>query len=166
MATSTIYAVKFRRRNEGRTDYRKRLGLLKSNKPRLVVRLSNKYVKVQVVKSVNGHDSILASANSSELLKMGWKYSCKNLTAAYLTGLLAGSKASVKEAILDAGISKPSSRVFAALKGFVDSGKIVPHSDEVIPSEERLNGAHINEKILKDAESLKEKISKHGSKKK
>jgi len=38
MATGPTYLVKFRRRRKNITDYRKRLKLLKSKKPRLVVR--------------------------------------------------------------------------------------------------------------------------------
>ena len=44
MATGPRYAVKFRRRREGKTDYKKRLNLLKSELPRFIVRISNKYI--------------------------------------------------------------------------------------------------------------------------
>ncbi|MDK2384746.1 MAG: 50S ribosomal protein L18, partial [Candidatus Korarchaeota archaeon] len=38
MARSARYKVRFRRRREGKTDYKKRLALLKSGLPRMVVR--------------------------------------------------------------------------------------------------------------------------------
>ncbi|MGM0388528.1 MAG: 50S ribosomal protein L18, partial [Natrinema limicola] len=42
MATGPRYKVPMRRRREVRTDYHQRLRLLKSGKPRLVARKSNK----------------------------------------------------------------------------------------------------------------------------
>jgi large subunit ribosomal protein L18 len=165
MAKNAIYSVKFRRRRLGLTNYARRLGLLKSGKHRLVVRLSNRYVLAQVVKSVDGHDSIVYSVSSKELVKLGWKGSLKNLPSSYLTGLLVGKNCSVKELILDCGVSKPSSRVFAVLKGCVDAGKIIPHSEKALPTAERLEGKHINEKLSKDLIKVKEKILKDGKKK-
>jgi large subunit ribosomal protein L18 len=65
-----------------------------------------------------------------------------------LTGYLAGLRASkkgVKEAVLDLGLGSPSSgsRIFAALKGFVDAGVNVNHDKSILPSEERIRGEHI-----------------------
>ena len=40
-----------RRRREGKTDYKARLAMLKSEKPRLVIRKSNRYLVVQIVGS-------------------------------------------------------------------------------------------------------------------
>src|SRR5438876_4517198 len=48
MADSPRYALPYRRRREGKTDYKLRRALVKSGKPRAVVRLSNKYVTVQI----------------------------------------------------------------------------------------------------------------------
>jgi len=61
---------------------------------------------------------------------------------------------------LDSGLAanSPGSRVYAALKGMCDAGLDIPHSEEVFPDEDRLNGAHIDEKIAKDIESTKSKI--------
>ena len=165
MAKNAIYSVKFRRRRIGLTNYARRLGLLKSGKSRLVVRLSNRYVIAQVVKSVDGHDSVICSASSKDLTKLGWKGSLKNLPSAYLTGLVLGKNCSVKDLILDSGVSKPSSRVFAVLKGCVDAGKNIPHSEKALPVAERLEGKHINEKLSKDLIKVKEKILKDGKKK-
>ena len=49
MANKKTYTVPFRRKREGKTNYKKRLGLLKSKSLRLVVRKSNKHILVQLV---------------------------------------------------------------------------------------------------------------------
>jgi large subunit ribosomal protein L18 len=165
MAKNAVYSLKFRRRRQGLTNYSHRLALLKSGKPRLVVRVSNKYVLAQVVKTVKGQDSVVCQASSKELVKHGWKHSFKNVPASYLTGLLVGRKCSLKELVLDGGVSKPSQRVFAVLQGCLDAGKKVPHSDKALPPEERVRGKHINEKLSKDLITVKEKLLKHGKKK-
>ncbi len=148
MARSGRYKVKFRRRREGKTDYRKRLALLKGGKPRMVVRKTNRYIIVQFVEFKPEGDRVLAYAFSKELSKYGWPYSGKSLPAAYLTGYLAAKRAldaGINEAILDIGryTSTKGSRLYAALKGAVDAGLQVPHSEEVLPEEERIRGEHI-----------------------
>jgi large subunit ribosomal protein L18 len=149
MATSPRTRVPFRRRREGRTNYRTRLALLKSGETRLVVRRTNGNVIVQFVDWNQNGDAIKATAVAQELAKLGWEGSAKNTPAAYLTGLLAGKRAAeagVESAVLDIGRHTPSkgSRVFAALKGVLDAGIEVPHGDESIyPSEDRLNGAFL-----------------------
>jgi large subunit ribosomal protein L18 len=46
--------------------------------------------------------------------------------------------------------------VFAALKGMVDAGLEIPHGDQVLPDEDRINGAHIDDSIAgKVQDSLK-----------
>jgi large subunit ribosomal protein L18 len=120
-----------------------------SGKPRLVVRGTLKNVIAQIVVAKPHGDEVLVSAHSRELLKnYGWKAPRGNLSAAYLTGLLCGLKAKakgIKEAILDIGLHSPSkgSRVFAVLKGVLDAGLDVPHSDEKLPDEKRIRGEHI-----------------------
>ena len=49
MATGPRYKVPFRRRREGRTDYRHRAALLRGKLPRAVVRKSNRNITVQLV---------------------------------------------------------------------------------------------------------------------
>ena len=90
MATGPRTRVPFRRRREGRTDYRTRLGLLKSGETRLVVRRTNGNVIVQFVGWAQEGDQVQATAVAQELAKLGWEGSPKNTPAAYLTGLLAG----------------------------------------------------------------------------
>ncbi|MCR6668404.1 MAG: 50S ribosomal protein L18 [archaeon YNP-LCB-003-016] len=150
MARGARYKVPFRRRREGLTDYRARLKMIISRKPRLVVRKTNMYVIAQIAEAKINGDEIIVSAHSKELRKYGWKYSCKNTPACYLLGLLVGYRAvksGVKEAILDIGLHRPTkgARVFAVAKGALDAGLNIPISEEKIPSEERIRGEHIKE---------------------
>jgi len=138
-----------RRRREQRTDYRQRLRLLKSRKPRLVVRASVNSITCQIVSHDSKGDRTLVSASSLELKKHGWKGHTGNIPAAYLTGFLCGQKAKkhkIKEAVLDMGlhISVKGSRIYASLKGAIDSGLDIPHSAEILPPEDRIKGAHIS----------------------
>ena len=139
-----------RRRREGLTDYRMRPKLAKSGLPRLVIRKTNRYIIVQVIKCKEGGDETILTVTSKKLLEYGWKGGLKNLPASYLTGLLAGiqaKKKGLKRAIVDIGLHKPvkGSRVFAAVKGFIDAGVDVPAGEEIFPDEDRIKGAHISE---------------------
>jgi large subunit ribosomal protein L18 len=140
--------LKYRRRREGRTDYKRRLALLKSGQPRLVVRTTNNDTLVQVVQySAEEGDIILASCNHKKLKEQGWSAPGGNIPSAYLAGLLCGKLAGskIKNAILDSGKGKLSkgNLVFAALKGFSDSGIEIPFSEDKLPSEDRVAGKHI-----------------------
>lgn len=159
------YNVKPRRRREGRTDYRKRLRLLRSEKVRLVVRKSLKNTQIQLIEYKEEGDNILVSANSKELKsKYNWKFSTSTTPAAYLTGLLAGTRAKEKgidECVLDTGRYPPTkgSKIFASLKGLVDAGVECPHSDERIPSDDRILGKHLNKDIPTAVNDIKNKIT-------
>ena len=154
-----------RRRREGRTDYKLRLGLLKSGLPRIVVRRTNKYFVVQAVKSVESQDKVIATVSSKELLKNGWDEkkvgSLKSIQAGYLTGLLAAKKIGKKKYIMDLGMARTiaGARVFAVVKGLVDGGLDIDANEKVFPSEERLSGEHLNDDvksiIVKVREGLK-----------
>ncbi len=158
MAHGPRYKVPRRRRREGKTNYYKRYIMVLSGKPRLVVRTTNKYVWVQVMVAKPEGDITVAAAHSRELVKKyGWLGGTKNTSAAYLTGMLAAYRAlqkGVKLAVLDIGLHRPvkGARVFAALKGAVDAGLEVPHSEEVFPEEYRIRGEHIARyaKMLKE----------------
>ena len=148
MAKSGRYKVPMRRRREGKTDYRRRLALLKSGKVRLVVRKTNRYIIAQFVEYNPEGDRVLCHAYSKELDRYGWKHSKKNIPAAYLTGYLAGLRAvnkGITSAILDIGRhpSTKESRIYAVLKGALDAGVDIPHGEEILPSEERIRGEHI-----------------------
>lgn len=151
MATGPNYRVAFRRRRKGKTDYQLRRGLVLSRLPRLVVRGSLRNITIQIVKAEVNGDTVIASSHSGELAKsFGWLGDTGNTSAAYLTGLLCGLKAvrqKVKEAVLDIGLHYPSknSRVFAALKGALDAGLILPFDREKLLDEKRTRGQHIAE---------------------
>ncbi|MEM2282516.1 MAG: 50S ribosomal protein L18 [Candidatus Hadarchaeales archaeon] len=158
------YRVPFRRRREGKTDYRKRLRLCLSGKPRLVVRLTNRRIICQIIKFDPKGDIVLASADSKELRKFGWKGGA-NTPAAYLTGLLCGKralKAGVKETVLDLGLHSPTkgSRIFAALKGALDAGLSIPHDPEVLPPPERISGEHVAEYASQARERFSEYLER------
>ncbi|MFH1771050.1 MAG: 50S ribosomal protein L18 [archaeon] len=157
--------MQYHRKQSGKTNYKKRLKLLQSRKNRLVIRRTNKYIVIQMVDYEPAGDKVLLSTTSKELVKLGWKHSCKNIPACYLTGLVVGKKASgkkIKEGILDLGLQTPKkgSRLYAALKGVIDSGISIPSSDDIFPSNDRLNGKHISDKVSKDFETIKSKILK------
>src|ERR1051325_7512216 len=85
--------VPFRRRRQGKTDYRRRLALLRSQETRVVVRRTSSNVIVQFVDWSQTGDLVKATAVAQELSKLGWEGSAKNTPAAYLTGLLGGKRA-------------------------------------------------------------------------
>ena len=135
MGRGPRYRRSFRRRHDGKTDYHKRLKLLKSRKLRVVIRASNDHIRVQIVQSKLGGYSILISAFSKELTsKYGWSANSGNIPAAYLTGYLAGLRAkkngSIEEAITDFGVFYHRNRVLAAFKGFLESEIEVPYREE------------------------------------
>ena len=145
---NTRHHVVFRRRREGKTNYRKRRSMILASKPRFVVRVSLKHVIVQIINAEPEGDKTLASAHSSQLRDFGWKTTYGNTPAAYLTGFLAGLKAlskGTKEAILDVGLHKPSagSKMFAALKGATDAGLKIPYDENILPENSRIVGEHI-----------------------
>lgn len=153
-----------RRRKENRTDYLKRLKLLKGGKPRIVFRKTNRYIIAQYVTSSHAQDKIEIGVNSKKLLKFGWPKefagSLKSIPASYLTGFLIGKKIiqEKKETpILDIGMirSLHKSRVYGFLKGLKDSGVEIKCDDEFFPSEEKINVKKI------PIEKIKLKIEKN-----
>jgi len=166
MAKGPRYSLPFRRRREGKTDYRSRRRLVVSRKPAIVIRKSLNHITAQLVKAETIGDKVIASAHSKELARdYGWGAGCGNIPAAYLTGLLCGFRArdkGIKEAVSDVGLYSTSkgSRVFAALKGFIDAGIEVAHDDRVLPDEARVEGQHIASYAAKLAASDKEIYSR------
>ena len=163
MAQGPRYHTQFRRRTEGKTDFRRRLGLLKSRQARIVVRKKLNNVIVQVVDYSPQGDRVLAQAEARELATLGWTSSLKNTPAAYLTGLLAGKRAAakgVKSGVLDIGRQMPSKggKLFASLQGVIDAGIEVPAGDEMIPDKERLQGEHIESLAADTFATVKSKI--------
>lgn len=150
----------FRRRREKRTDYRKRLALLKAGIPRLVVRKSNMETHIQLVEYTPHGDRTLFEVSSKALRKYGWEGHCGNTPAAYLTGLLAASLAArfAKSAVPDTGMQS-GERVLAAIQGARDGGLDVPFGAKLDAS--RIAGKHIRrEGVAKNFEDVKAAILK------
>lgn len=162
------YTVGYRRKRKGRTDYRKRLKLLLAEKPKLVVRKSLNEIYAQIVVYDEKGDRIIVSARGSELKKFGWNYNYRNITSAYLLGILIAKKAKgagINEAILDIGLQKsvPGSRIFSVLKGATDNGLKIPHSEDIVPNEERISGKHIEDYANKLKENETEYNKRFGA---
>jgi large subunit ribosomal protein L18 len=156
----------FKRRRNGLTNYRKRLALLKSGKPRLVVRKSNKHVKVQFIEYVPNGDRVICEANSKELSKIFPERA--NLPTTYLTSLLAAKRAlakGVKEFVLDIGLARPTKNnfCFVAAKAAIDAGLVSNFGAEI--DEKRVRGEHIKEYALllkkQDPEKYKRQFSEY-----
>lgn len=156
------FTVAKRRKREGKTDYKMRVRFIKAGCPRLVIRKSLKNIMLQVIEFAPGGDKILLTVCSKDIQKLGWKSSNNNLPASYLCGLLLGKKTlekKIKTCILDLGMqsSVKKGALFAALKGVIDAGLSVPHSNKVFPAESRIKGEH----IAAFAKSLKENKEKY-----
>jgi large subunit ribosomal protein L5e len=104
------FQVKYRRRRDGKTDYRARRGLIvqdksKFNTPkyRLVVRISNRDITCQIASAKVEGDAVLAAAYSHELPKFGLpaKIGLTNYAAAYATGLLLARRVLTKLGLAD-----------------------------------------------------------------
>ena len=154
-----------RRRRAGVTDYRARRKAITSQRPLLVVRISNKNVSAQFVKPTVRGDVVLSSAHSRELAKLGWHGSQKSTPACYLLGLLAGKKAvgsGLKEAIAYNGVVPfiRGSRIAALLKGVTEAGVSVPVGEEAFPNDERISGKSISDYASKLASDNKQSNSR------
>ncbi|XP_039030681.1 60S ribosomal protein L5-like [Hibiscus syriacus] len=162
------FQVKFKRRREGKTDYRARNRLInqdknKYNTPkyRFVARFTNKDIVAQIVHASISGDIVLAAAYAHELPRYGLEVGLTNYAAAYCVGLLlarrtlkqlemdadyegnvevTGEDFTVEpaetrrpfRALLDVGLVKTTTgnRVFGVLKGALDGGIDIPHSEK------------------------------------
>lgn len=154
-----------RRRKEGKTNYLKRIKLLKSGKPRIVLRRTNRYFVVQYVMSDEARDNAVLGITSKFLLKYGWPEnasgSLKSIPASYLTGFLIGKmivRKKMEEPIADLGMARAISktRVFAFLKGLIDSGVKIKCHEKCFPDDEKIAGGNMKNKI--PFEEIKSKI--------
>jgi large subunit ribosomal protein L5e len=175
------YQVKFRRRREGKTDYRARKRLITQDKNkyaspkyRLVVRFTNKDIIAQIAYAKIQGDVIVTAAYAHELPRYGIKFGLTNYAASYATGLLVARRHLAKlgladkykgkevadgedytveavegprpfTALLDVGLARTTtgSRIFGTMKGALDGGINIPHS------EKRFAGFDKDEKKLK-----------------
>jgi large subunit ribosomal protein L18 len=148
MAKHKLSRIAYRRKREGKTDYKRRLKLLKSRKLRLVVRKTNKHIIAQLIRYTPDGDRVLVGLSSASLKKLGWDLSTKSIPASYLTGLLLGKNALEKkfqEAILDLGLITPikGSKIFAVVKGAQEAGLKISVAKETFPIKDRIQGKHI-----------------------
>jgi large subunit ribosomal protein L18 len=148
MAKEKIFVVPYRRKRKGLTNFKKRTRYLLSGKTRLVVRRSASAISAQLIDYVPSGDKVVLSATSKELAKNGWKGGSKSVPAAYLVGVLIAKKAkgsNIHEAVPDIGLSKSTkgSRLYAVIKGAIDGGLTVPHTKDILPSDDRVRGQHI-----------------------
>jgi len=166
MKKAGIKTVK-KRRHECKTNYSKRLKLLKGNRPRLVFRKTNQYLIGQYVVSVAAQDKVEIGITSKYLLKNGWPEefsgSLKSIPAAYLTGYLLGNKiiSNKKETpIVDFGMTRTDhkTKVFAFLKGLIDSGVETDCPEEAFPEKERIEGKFMKKDFSETFKKIKEKI--------
>ncbi len=166
MAHGKNQRLRYKRRRNGETDYRRRMRMLRGGSVRAVVRVSNTQTICQLVDYQSGGDEILVSIDGRTLVdKFKWPMdaSRKSVPASYLTGFAMGKAALAAghdEAVLDIGLAASSSgnRAFSALKGMVDAGLEIPHGEDVLPDDNRVSGAHIDESIAKAVESTKKAI--------
>lgn len=155
-----------RRRREAKTDYSKRIKLLKSESPRIIFRKTNRYLIAQYVKSKEAADKVEFGFDSRALLNYGWPEkasgSLKSVTASYLLGMLVGKKITDKKnlPIVDLGMINPvhKSKVYAFIKGLIDSGIKIKSKEGIFPEENRIKGEHLKNKV--PFEEIKSKITK------
>ena len=143
-----VYTSTFRRIREGKTNYRKREKLLIGKQDFVTVNVSDENVSAQLIRPDLLGDKVMASVHSNELLSYGWKGSRKNVPSCYLVGLLLGKKCLQKKitrAILYIGKRHFTTKIAACLKGLSEAGLEMPFSENIIPSEQRIQGNHIAE---------------------
>jgi len=165
----TVKKMPKRRRRENKTDYGKRIKLLKGGKPRVVFRKSNRYIIAQYVVSKEAQDNVALGVNSKDLIGFGWpkenQGSLKSIPAAYLTGFLMGKKIAEKgleNPIIDFGMNRMlyKTKTYAFLKGVIDSGIKINAKEEVFPEQDRIQGKHMKNKI--NFNEIKSGIEKNG----
>lgn len=139
-------------------------------KYRLVVRFTNADVICQVIYAKIQGDFVLASAYAHELPNYGVKVGLTNYAAAYCTGLLCARRVLANmgldktefneedgprafKAYLDIGLRRTTTgaKIFAAMKGAVDGGLNIPHSEKRFPGYDK-------EKDALDGEVLRKHI--------
>ena len=143
-----VYTSTFRRIRERKTNYRKREKLLIGKKDFVTVNVSDQNISAQLIRPELLGDKVMASVHSNELLSYGWKGSRKNIPSCYLVGLLLGKKCIQKKitrAILYIGKRHFTTKIAACLKGMSEAGLEMPFSEEILPTEERIQGNHIAE---------------------
>src|SRR5215467_12911541 len=123
MTRRSRYVHIFRRRREGKTDYRKRKGIIVGKNPFLSVRITGRYIYTQILRPSAGGDVTLCAASSKDLSKrFGWKGSAKSVPGAYLTGYYLGQLAeesNLKRVVVYSGVGRfvHGSRLASVISG-------------------------------------------------
>ncbi len=157
-----------KRRKQGKTDYGKRIKLLKGGKPRIVFRKTNRYLNAQYVESREAKDKIIFGVSSKQLMKYGWpkesEGSLKSTSASYLTGYLIGKEVigkKLQEPIIDFGMLRMlhKTKVYGFLKGLIEAGIKIKCDEKMFPIEDRIQGKHMKKDFSKIFEEIKSKIN-------
>ena len=95
MAHGKSQRLRFKRRRNGKTDYRRRLRMLRGGAPRAIVRVSNTQVVCQLAQFDPEGDRIVASFSGNNLAAYGWPVgaSTKSVPACYVAGYALGKSA-------------------------------------------------------------------------
>jgi large subunit ribosomal protein L18 len=158
-----------RRRKENKTDYFKRLKLLKSGKPRIIFRKTNRYIIGQYITSEEAKDKIIMGITSKELIKYGWPSkllgSLKSIPASYLTGYLIGKKIKkikLENPILDSGMINmvDKSKIYSFIKGLIDSGIDLKCPEKLFPEEDVIVGNKLKNNFSEYFKKIKLNIEK------
>ncbi|MHB8565991.1 MAG: 50S ribosomal protein L18 [Nitrososphaerales archaeon] len=145
------YVQIFRRRREGKTDYRKRRGMIIGRQSFLSVRISGKYVYGQILRATASGDITLCAASSRDLSeKFGWKGSPKSIPGSFLTGLYLGRLAQekgVQGVVVYSGVGRfvHGSRIASLISGAKEAGLKIEINEESLPDAGRIKGEHIAE---------------------
>jgi large subunit ribosomal protein L18 len=162
MSNSKTYTVGYRRKRQKKTDYKKRLKQVVSDRVRIVIRQSTNSIIIQAVKFKESGDETLKYVKSEDLKKYGWTENLGNTSSAYLTGLLFGklAKEIAENGIIDLGLRRlvKKSRIAAAIKGIVDAGLGVPADEKIFPGDEKITGKTNKKDISAHFEEVKKKI--------
>ena len=159
-----------RRRRENKTDYGKRMKILKGNIPRIIFRKSNRYVLSQYVSSTHAQDKIEFGVISKDLLKYGWpkesQSGLKSISASYLIGFLIGKKIISKKLeniILDLGMQRilHKTRIYSFLNGLIDAGVKIKCDKKLFPDEDRIKGKHMKKDFSNIFNQIKSNIEKN-----
>ena len=119
----------YKRRRKGKTYYQKRIKLLLSRLPRLVVRFTNKHIICQIVEYKEKGDLVKATC-----------FDNKNQEGCQKAGVKIGEKAKelgIKKMILDLGLGKNKARVVACARGVLSTDVDLPFSFDESKKEDK-----------------------------
>ncbi len=157
----------FLRRIKKRTNYKRRLALLKSGLPRLVIKKSINNIHVQIISYERQGDKTLLEDVTKNLRKLGWKGHCGNMPSAYLIGYKIGKAAlakGIKSVVPDIGLqdSTKENVLYAAVKGAKDAGLNI-NLGKIAADDKKIKGSHISEYAKKLKSENEERYQKQFS---